>query len=238
VKNKLQQQNGYVLLFVLFFLSCTLLCSSVLVLNLSHQIQASSESVEKEQSRLLANSGWNLALEQLQLYGITDDIVRMQEHGVLSAQMRESENRTAAWEIVSTGSVGTYERTATGVVQCFALPFSQTTDWPVLDSIALQAQEGILLVEDSAYRLDTNCAYPLGITSANRMPLVVEVTDEIVAQQLYIYGDLYVSGTLMADALYVSGEIHGAEQIQCDNVYSGYANDIPYQTRVLERTAA
>ena len=57
MKNKLQQQNGYVLLFVLFFLSCTLLCSSVLVLNLSHQIQASSESVEKEQSRLLANSG-------------------------------------------------------------------------------------------------------------------------------------------------------------------------------------
>ncbi|MBQ5668032.1 MAG: hypothetical protein IIV42_01930, partial [Peptococcaceae bacterium] len=95
-----------------------------------------------------------------------------------------------------------------------------------------------LLVEDSAYRLDTNCVYPLGITSANRMPLVVEVTDEIVAQQLYIYGDLYVSGTLMADALYVSGEIHGAEQIQCDNVYSGYANAIPYQTRVLKRIAA
>ena len=238
MKNKLQQQNGYVLLFVLFFLSCTLLCSSVLVLNLSHQIQASNQSVEKVQSRLLANSGWNLALEQMQLYGITDDIVRIEEHGSLLAQIHESGSITAAWEIVSTGSAGAYERTASGVVQCFALPFAQTIDWPVVDSIALQAQESILLVEDSAYHLDADCAYPLGITSANRIPLVVEVTDEIIVQQLYIYGDLYVSGTLTADALYVSGEIYGTEQIKCDHVYSGCANDIPYQTRVLERIAA
>ena len=214
------------------------MCSSVLVLNLSHQIQASNESVEKVQSRLLANSGWNLALEQMQLYGAADDIVRIQEYGSLSAQIHESESITSAWEIVSVGSAGAYERTASGIVQCFALPFAQTMDWPVLDSIASQAQEGILIVDESAYYLNVDCAYPLGITSANCMPLLVEVTDEIIAQQLYIYGDLHVSGTLTADELYVSGEIYGTEQIKCDNIYSGCANDIPYQTRVLERIAA
>ena len=214
------------------------MCSSVLVLNLSHQIQASNESVEKVQSRLLANSGWNLALEQMQLYGATDDIVRIQEYGSLSAQIHESESITSAWEIVSVGSAGAYERTASGIVQCFALPFAQTTDWPVLDSIASQAHEGILIVDESEYYLNVDCAYPLGITSANRIPLLVEVTDEIIAHQLYIYGDLHVSGTLTADELYVSGEIYGTEQIKCDNIYSGCANDIPYQMRVLERIAA
>ena len=69
------------------------------------------------------------------------------------------------------------------------------------------------------------------------MPIQIQLL-QIVTKELYIHGDLYVSGILTADVLYVSGEIYGTEQIQCDDIYSGYANAIPYQTRVLERTAA
>ena len=77
------------LLFVLFFLCCTLLCGSVLVVNISHQIQSSNEAVDKEQSRLLAEIGWNLVLEQLQLAGAGDEIHRTLEDGALVAQLQK-----------------------------------------------------------------------------------------------------------------------------------------------------
>ena len=107
------------LLFVLFFLCCMLLCSSVLVLNLSNQFQASSEMVQKEQSRLLSYSGWNLALEQLQLYGTAESIQRTPSGGELVVEFQKSSIAPSAWEIVSTGTSGVYSRKTSGIVQCF-----------------------------------------------------------------------------------------------------------------------
>ena len=220
-------------MFVLFFLCCVLLCGSVLALNLSHQLQASNEAVEKEQSRLLARSGWNLALEQLQLFGASNDIMRTIDDGTLQVKLEASNSAPAAWEIVSTGSYGDYGRTASGIVQCFSLPFIHTADWPVLESLQEQTEAGILIAEDDVYHLQADCMYPLGIASTNSEQIEVEVTDEIIVNNLYIYGDLYVSGVLTADKLYVSGEIYGIEQIRCDAVYGGYASNMPYQIRVL-----
>ena len=107
-----------------------LLCSSVLVLNLSNQFQASSEMVQKEQSRLLAYSGWNLALEQLQLYGTAESIQRTLLDGELVVEFQKSSIAPSAWEIVSTGTSGVYSRNTSGIVQCFYLPFAHTETWP------------------------------------------------------------------------------------------------------------
>ena len=224
-------------MFVLFFLCCMLLCGSVLALNLSHQIQAGNEAVDKEQSRLLARSGWNMALEQLQLSGNTDAIQHTAGNGTIMVELQESPASIATWEIVSTGECGAYSRTASGIVQCFFFPFARTVSWPVLEFLQEQTEAGILLVEDTMYRLPSDCVYSLGIASANQRSIIVEVTDEITAETLYIHGDLYVSGALTAEQLHVSGEISGSENIQCDVVYSGYSNDMLYQIRVLERNA-
>ena len=225
------------LLFVLFFLCCMLLCSSVLVLNLSNQFQASSEMVQKEQSRLLAYSGWNLALEQLQLYGTAESIQRTPSGGELVVEFQKSSIAPSAWEIVSTGTSGVYSRNTSGIVQCFYLPFAHTETWPVVETLQGQTDAGIILPEEEIYYLQSDCMYGLGIASVNQMPITVAVTEEIQADALYIHGDLHVSGTLTANCIYVSGEISGAEDIQCDAVYQGCAADMLYQIRVLERKA-
>lgn len=225
------------LIFVLFFLCCTLLCGSVLALNLSQQFQSGSEAVQEEQSCLLARSGWNLALEQMQLSGSTDMIQFTTDSGTVSVEFTESANAIAAWEIEATGTAGEYNRTVSGIVQCIAFPFAHTADWPVLESIHEQTEASILLVADSVYTLQSDCTYPLGIASDDDIPIVVEVTEEMDANALYIHGDLHVSGLLTADCIYITGEIDGMDFIQCDDIYIGADLDTLYQIRVLERNA-
>ncbi len=232
----MQQQNGYVMVFVLFFLCCMLLCGSVLTVNLSEQFAASNEAVQKEQSRMLARSGWNLALEQLQLYGLTDAIQSVVSSGEIAVFMEPSSTAIAAWNIEAEGTSGVYHRKASGTVQCFPFPFAGTEAWAVIDTLAQQEDAGILLLNERDYQLSEHCSYPLGITSVNHTPMLVAVNDTITVSELYIYGDLIVNEALTADAIYVTGTITGADLIQCDTQVSGYSGAIPYQIRVLERT--
>lgn len=212
-----------------------LLCGSVLAFNLSDQFAASNEAVQKEQSRLLAYSGWNLALEQLQLYGQTDCVERAVDSGTVSVSFCESSTALSAWEIVSTGEAGVYHKTVSGIVQCFLFPFAETADWPVAASLQELTSAGILLVEDSEYRLDADCSYPIGIAAASGRSIAVSVQDEITVDVLYVSGDLFVSEPLHAEKLYVTGEIYEEDLIDCAHICSGWEEPIPYQIRVLQR---
>ena len=232
---KLQQQNGYVLVFVLFFLCSMLLCGSVLAMNLSEQFAASNEAVQKAQSRLLANSGWNLAIEQLQLYGKPDEIQSTQISGDIAVEIEPSDTAPAAWNINAEGVSGMYHRNATGIVQCFLFPFTNTGNWSILETLDEAYEAGILLANGSNYLLSTDFHYPLGIASEDGMPVTVTVEDAITVSELYISGDLLVNGELKADSVYVTGTVTGREKIQCNELISNYQADIPYQVRVLER---
>lgn len=224
------------LVFALFFLCCTLLCGSVLAVNLSEQFAASNEAVQKEQSRLLARSGWNMALEQLQLYGVPENIQSAQSSGDIAVSIEQSDKAPAAWSIDAEGTSGVYHRNASGVVQCFPFPFADMQDWAVIALSDVQTKTGILLLEDEIYQLSADCNHPLGITSIHQQPVTVKVEDSVNITELYIYGDLLVSGALSADAIYVTGTIIGSDFIQCNELVSGYAGAIPYQIRVLERS--
>lgn len=224
------------MLFVLFFLSAALLCGSVLAANLSEQLAVSQEAVQKEQSRLLARSGWNLALEQMQLYGTVDPVSLERSTGEIVISAEVYDVQTAMWNVTAQGRAGVYNRTASGVVQCFPFPFAHTTGWDVITDVQDQNGADILLVDDSMYQLCTDCAYPLGITSARQEPVTVEIADTRTVSELYIYGNLHVSGALTAEKIYVTGTISGAEQIQCDVQREGCIDEMLYQIRVQERT--
>lgn len=235
--DKLKEQNGYILLFTIFFLCCALLCTSVLMLNLSDRYAASNEAVEKEQSWLLARSGWNLALEQMQLEGCIDAIQLVQPTGTIDVSITESSTASASWQVEAKGSAGVYQRTASGIVQCFPFPFAGTGQWSVIAQDAAITEASILLAEDTYYTLQGNYSSSLGITSADAA-VSVEVVEDVSAVDLYIYGDLSVAedAVLTAEYIYVSGEIYGAEQISCAGMYSHYTDALPYQIRVLERS--
>ena len=66
---RLRSKRGSVLPMTLLLLACILLWGSVLLLTLSDGYAASNELVAREQSRLLACSGWNMALQQLEITG-------------------------------------------------------------------------------------------------------------------------------------------------------------------------
>lgn len=212
-----------------------LLCCGALAVDLSEQFAASNGAIQKEQSRLLAKSGWNFALEALQLNGMTDTIQRTVSNGELSVTVAEHHAELATWDIVALGKAGEYHRTVSGCIQCFPFPFSATESWNVVQGLGSVATASIVLLDCDSYQLQS-WAYPLGITSVQCEPVVIEVLEEVTVPELYIYGDLYVYDTLMADRIYVTGAIHGEEFIQCENLYSGYTDTFPYQIRVLERT--
>ncbi len=227
------------MLFSIFFLSCALLCSSVLVLTLSDRYASGNEAVEKEQSRLLAYSGWNMALEQLQLYGKIDAIAEAPMIGTVDVKMTAVSSKQATVSVEALGTVGDYKRTVTGTVQYFPFPFADTAAWGVIDTIAEHDEAAILLVDDSQYELQDSCTQPLGITSAEDTAISVAVIDEITVDDLYICGNLIVGedASLQAETIYVSGEIFGTEQIVCEAIYSHYTDTVPYQVRVQDRTA-
>lgn len=226
-------------MFVLFFLSCALLCGAVLTADLSEQFAASNDAIQKEQSRLLAKSGWNLVLEQLQLYGSVEPIQRIVSVGTLDATIVENSDKLAAWDVESLGTAGAYCRTVSGTVQCFPFPFLDTKTWTVVSvqQIADLTEASIVLLDEAYYQLTCDSAYSLGFTSVRGNTTQIEIVGDITLSELYVYGDLYVTGTLVAEQIYVTGEIIGEENIQCDKVHSGYVDDLPYQIRVLARKA-
>ena len=212
------------------------MCGSVLIADLTDQYAASNEAVQREQSRLLAYSGWNVALAELQQSGGGSPLQEETSAGMFTVDMEQHGTKPAVWEVQAIGASGIYKRMVSGLVQCISFPFSGTETWNVREPGDVSLGASILLLEDTTYCLQESYGAPLGITSAQQLPVTVEVADDITVDTLCIFGDLYVSGSLTASALYVTGDIAGTGQIDCGAQYSGYESGPLYQIRVLERT--
>ena len=91
---KQRSRGGYILPMTLLVLACTLLWGSALLLTVSDQYAASDDMVKHEQSRLLAGSGWNLALNQLEENGSMEAIQLETSAGNAAVEFQmEEENR-------------------------------------------------------------------------------------------------------------------------------------------------
>lgn len=231
--SELRSKRGAVLPLTLFLLACTLLWGSVLVLTLSDAYAASNGLVAQEQSRLLAYSGWNLALQQLDTNGGKEPLQLEQPAGTVQVSLQDGEQGLVhiQAEAVSQG----WRNRVTGAVRVWTLPWQEVDAWPVVANLEGLQEASLLLTGDTTYQLNTNCQVPLAVSQKAGLPLTVQVTEPLTAEILYIHGDLLVEAPLEAEAVYVSGQIHGAEQINSAQVAEQYVTAPSYRIQVIER---
>ena len=130
VVNRLYSKRGAVLPMTLLLLTCTLLWGSVLLLTLSDEYAASNELIAREQSRLLAYSGWNMALQQLETNGQQTALQLEEPAGNLQVSLQNSTQNLIEIqaEAVSQG----YRGVVTGTVRLFMLPWQELATWPIV----------------------------------------------------------------------------------------------------------
>lgn len=104
---------GYVLPLTVFLLLCTILWGSILMLTLSDTHASGVRQVAQVQSRLLARSGWNLALAHVQNGDGAQNFTLSRGDGTISVTMQET---PAGIGIRSTGNVNGQLRTVSGTV--------------------------------------------------------------------------------------------------------------------------
>ena len=229
---KLKNQKGYILPMMLLFLACTMLWGSLLLLSLSDGYAASNEMVRQEQSRLLAWSGWNLALQQLETSGNLEEIYIQYDAGSAQVQLQETEEHQIS--IQSIAYAGDVEKKVSGSVQLLELPWSQIADWEIADSIQTIQQPSIVLAKEATYALESSCNFPLAISAVNA-PVQVTVHQPVTMDICYIHGDLIVEAPMVADAVYVSGHIIGVEQIESEQIMEESQGEMGYRALVTER---
>lgn len=233
VANRLYSQRGAVLPMALLLLACTLLWGSVLLLTLSDGYAASNELVAREQSRLLAYSGWNMALQQLETNGQQTALVLEESAGSVQVSLQGLPQNLIEIqaEAVSQG----YRATVTGTVRLLTLPWQEIDAWPIVMTLQESQAASLFITDEIVYELCQDCRYPLAICQKAGLPLTVQATEPITAEVLYIHGDLQVEAPLQAEAIYVSGQISGAEQISSGLVEEQSATVPSYRMQVVER---
>ncbi len=126
-----RSQGGYILPVVLLILGCVLLWGSTLLLTLSDQFDASSDMVKQEQSRLLACSGWNLAILQLEETGTAESFQIQKDAGRADVTVQQQED--GLYIIQVSAEAGGYKKQINGTVQLFDMAESDaaTPDYMV-----------------------------------------------------------------------------------------------------------
>ena len=233
VVNRLYSKRGAVLPMTLLLLACTLLWGRVLLLTLSDEYAASNELVAREQSRLLASSGWNMALQQLETNGQQTALQLEEPAGSLQVSLQNSTQNLIEIqaEAVSQG----YRGVVTGTVRLFMLPWQELAIWPIVMTLQDLQEASLFLTDETVYTLSHNCGYPLAVGQKDGLPLTVRVTEPVTVDGLYIHGNLLVEAPLQAEAVYVSGQISGAEQIVSEQIVEQSATVPSYRIQVVER---
>lgn len=230
---KLKKQNGYILSMTLLVLVCTMLWSNILLLSLSDQYAASNDMVRREQSRLLAQSGWNLALQQLETAGSTADISVENAAGTLQVQMDVTESNLI--QIQAQAEAGGYPDCVEGSVRLLRVPWREISQWPTVDSLESLQEASFFCSETQAIALSQSLQQSLAIGSLTNQPMQVTVTEPISCAILYVDGDLTVEAPLEAEAIYTSGQINGLDQIACAQVFQQYTTEPDYRLQVINR---
>ncbi len=230
---KRKSTGGYILPVTLLLLSCTLLWGSILLLALSDQYEASNELVQREQSRLLAYSGWNLALNQLKQEGKAESMMLQQEIGTTEVSVAYKDTNLIT--IQSSALAGDYPKQVQGTVRLLELPWREISDWVLVESLQNVQQPSIFCSDANLVVLTESFTQPLVISSLDNQPVIVIVSDPISCDTLYVQGNLEVEAALQAEAIYVSGSITGTAFIDCQLIEQQYMTEPTYQLQVVER---
>lgn len=202
------------------------------MLAVSDAYAASGEMIARTQSRWLAYSGWNLALEQLETDGSLTPIVRQTAGGQLTVQFTEDVDGKIA--IQAKGLADGYPYAVQGQVQLKPYLWPESDSWPTVTDFADLQGPGKLLVTEATYSLAGNLVHPL-LLQRECGTLLVQVTEPLTAATLYIDGDLQVEAPLQAERLLVRGTIYGSAWITCPQIT---CNIMPegYQATICTRT--
>lgn len=230
---KIKNQNGYILPITLLVLSCTLLWGSVLLLTLSDQYAASNDTVRQEQSRLLAYSGWNLALQQLETSGSTEPVLLEKSAGTAEVQLQYADENLIT--VQSEAEADGYRNCVQGTVRLLQLPWDDLSGWPLTDTMQDLQEASVFISDNKQITLTGSLYQPVAISSQDNQPVTVHVADTISCSTLYVYGDLVVEAPMQAEAVYVSGQINGLEQIVSETVLQRYSTAPDYRLQVVER---
>lgn len=230
---KMKNQNGYILPITLLVLSSTLLWGSVLLLTLSDQYAASNGTVRQEQSRLLAYSGWNLALYQLETSGSTEPVLLEKTAGTAEVQMQYADGNLIT--VRSEAEADGYRNCVQGTVRLLQLPWDGLSGWPLTDTMQDLQEASVFISDNEQVTLADSLCQPVAISSQDNQPVTVHVADTISCSTLYVHGDLVVEAPLQAEAVFVSGQIDGLEQISSETVLQQYITAPDYRLQVVER---
>lgn len=229
---KLTEQKGYVLLWVLFLLSVTMLWGSLLLLNTSDQYEVSNGRVREEQSQLLARSGWNLALQQLETTGGLEPVVLETRLG--SAQATVKQDNAGFLQLAVASAVEECKVMLEGQLQLAAFPWSEVQQWPIIEKDRPWDEPGCVLSSGQQYVLERSSLQPIAITTSYGEPVTVLVQEPIELDCVYIYGNLELSAPLKAEAVYISGQISGMEWLDCAQVVEAVSAPLCYRVQVMD----
>ena len=232
---KNRSQGGYILPMTVLLLASALLWGSTLFLTLSDQYAASDAMVKQEQSRLLAKSGWNLALKQLDENGSLGAIQLEKTSGCADIVFKMEEENLV--HIVSSAESDEYPSVVEGTVYLLQLPWVETAEWIMTESLQSLKQPGIYCSREDQMVLNTSVTQPLALTSTKNSDFTVSICEPIRCTELYVHGDLIMEedAFLEADAVYVSGQITGNDRISGSVVQEAYTSGLDYHVQVVER---
>lgn len=216
-------------------LASALLWGSTLFLTLSDQYAASDAMVKQEQSRLLAKSGWNLALKQLDENGSLGAIQLEKNSGCADIVFKMEEENLV--HIVSSAESDEYPSVVEGTVYLLQLPWVETAEWMTTESLQSLKQPGIYCSREDQMVLNTSVTQPLALTSTKNSDFTVSICEPIRCTELYVHGDLIMEedAFLEVDAVYVSGQITGNDRISGSVVQEAYTSGLDYHVQVVER---
>ena len=232
---KNRSQGGYILPMTVLLLASALLWGSTLFLTLSDQYAASDAMVKQEQSRLLAKSGWNLALKQLDENGSLGAIQLEKTSGCADIVFKMEEENLV--HIVSSAESDEYPSVVEGTVYLLQLPWVETAEWMMTESLQSLKQPGIYCSREDQMVLNTSVTQSLALTSPKNSDFTVSSREPIRCTELYVHGDLIMEedAFLEADAVYVSGQITGNDRISGSVVQEAYTSGLDYHVQVVER---
>ena len=232
---KNRSQGGYILPMTVLLLASALLWGSTLFLTLSDQYAASDAMVKQEQSRLLAKSGWNLALKQLDENGSLGAIQLEKTSGCADIVFEMEEENLV--HIVSSAESDEYPSVVEGTVYLLQLPWVETAEWIMTESLQSLKQPGIYCSREDQMVLNTSVTQPLALTSTKNSDFTVSICEPIRCTELYVHGDLIMEedAFLEVDAVYVSGQITGNDRISGSVVQEAYTSGLDYHVQVVER---
>lgn len=245
-KGKLYSNQGSITAVTVLIVASAAVWFALLLVISSNHLQNTEYQIAKEQSRYLAQSCWNMAIENiLEETALTS--------GSIDLRPSEYGNASALWNKNHEGMIhlqvnSQFQRSKSRWEGTLFLLCSQ---WPIpelyLEDIYFCSEKGpavragqrnqlVLLAKEDSLSLNRPLDVQwLGIYPAADAPLTVIIPEnvQVMAEEAYINGNLVVLGKLQANTLAVQGQLEGKERIVSTQCFVG--GEIPWPTNSSRR---